>query len=202
MQFPTKENEIYKFSMTMAYGVWNHVLDFPSVDRMRLVSTIVDYKNAKIACANAVSQAKLAAGQKTQLFDVLKKVMKDCLKQSEVDVYANPEKLAEIGWGPRANLNHIQTPAQPVNLKAHENEDTTIKLSWKKGDGKQPVRNFIVERRQFSQSEFSNWQIVASSYANHIILNNQPQRLNLEFRIKAVNPSGASLPSNTAYVTI
>jgi hypothetical protein len=202
MKFPTKENDIYDLAINMATGFWNYAADFPAVDPYVLFNAIGELKDAQNVSVDAISQAKLEYKRKMELFETLKKVMKDCLKKSEVDAYDNPEKLAEIGWGPRANINHLQTPSQPTNLKAFENEDTTIDLMWKKGKGKQPVRNFIIERRQFSQSEFSNWQIVASSYDSHILLYNQPHRMNLEFRVKAVNPTGASLPSNTAYVTI
>jgi hypothetical protein len=210
MIFPKQENEIEQFAMTMAVGLWSHELDFPSVDPMQLIWTIVEYKDTRNAMSIAISQVKLAAKQKAELLDVLKRIMKDCLKQSEVDVSNNPEKLAEIGWGPRAGFNHQQIPDQPVKLKAIENENATIELSWKtcppslrqKGRGNQQVRNFIIERRELLGQTMDNWHIVASSYDNQITLNDQPKRINLEFRVKAVNPTGASFPSNTAYVTI
>jgi hypothetical protein len=200
MQFPKQENEIEQFAMTMAVGFWSHELDFPSVDPMQLIWTIVEYKDARNAMSIAISQAKLAAKQKEELLDVLKRIMKDCLRKSEVDVAAEPIKLTEIGWGPRDGIHHLRTPNQPTNLKAAVLDNTTIHLSWKKDNREQNVRNFLIESRSQSKDSVEDWQLAASSYENKIILENQPKQTNLEYRVRAVNPSGQSIPSNTIQI--
>lgn len=72
-----------------------------------------------------------------------------------------------------------------------------------------PVRCFIVERQDHqicppgrNGSDYSDWQLVATALNNEIRLEDQPTGLQLEFRVKAVNTAGESMPSNSVAVVL
>jgi len=66
-----------------------------------------------------------------------------------------------------------------------------------------PVRNYILHRRDANaQGEFGNWQLLDLFYDTLAILTDQPRTIELEYRVKAMNPAGESLSSNTATVVL
>ena len=87
----------------MAYGYWYHSGDFPSIDAGQLIQALSQYGLTKDAQGQALAQVRLATEAKRAGLKILTSIMKRCLKKSEVDAAVNPEKLALISWGPKAN---------------------------------------------------------------------------------------------------
>jgi len=128
------------------------------------------------------------------------------LKKSEVDVGADSEKLEYIGWGPKAPPSPADPPGQPRNLDAAMQGAGTVLLDWKapaRGSGGQ-VRTYVIERRQQPEGggEFGQWQQTGIALESETTLMNQPRGVQLEYRVKAVNTGGESLPSNTVAVVL
>ncbi len=128
------------------------------------------------------------------------------LKQSEVDTKADPEKLEYIGWSPKSPAHPANVPGQPRNLETVVQGPGTIFLDWKapaRGSGG-PVRTYVIERREQPNGggEFSAWTQVSIAIESEITLGGQPRGPQMEYRVKAVNGSGESVPSNTVAVVL
>jgi len=197
-RFPKKEAEISELAKQMIVGFNNHAADFPSVHLHPLISVYNLYISLRDSQVDAFSAAKLATEAKEDKLQVLKEVMKNDLKKSEVDVADEPEKLALIGWGPPKLPQSVQRAGQPINLYSANQGEGEIVLKWDNPADGGAIRNYIVQQRfqEEVDGEFSVWRVIANSFQNEIFLTNQPQRITLEYRVKAVNISGESLPSN------
>lgn len=196
-KFPTKEPDIITLADQMSAGYSSHPADFPGISQLSLNAKRLGYRNALKAQINASAQAQIATEAKNESLNVLKEVMINCLKKSEVDTADNPEKLSEIGWGPKTEPQPAQLPGQPTDLQL-VSEDKTVKLQWVRPTGSQPVRNYVIERRQ----GISDWSIFQIAYDTQITLRNQPLAIQLEYRIRAANIAGTGPFSNTVSVIL
>jgi hypothetical protein len=161
------------------------------------------YLVAKEAQVQAKAAVRLTTVSKKNSLAHLKELMKNCLKKSEVDVSGDPEKLSYIGWGPRAASQPTDIPNQPSNLAVNNVTRGALSLVWEKPNSGSIVRNYIIERRNQQEDEqFSRWTLVATAYESSVNLKNQPRGRQLEYRVKAVNTSGQSQPSNTAAIVL
>ena len=203
-KFPNKEADVVALAETMVAGLTTHAVDFPSVTVAGLSTALANYKNQRQTQENAKSQAQIATVTKDDKLDVLVEVMRNDLKLSEVDVADDPERLTEIGWGPRSVPQPIVAPGSPTELHPIAEGQGIIWLKWEKPANGGTVRNYIIERRQQIQSggEFGVWSLVNTTYNREINLTDQPENVRLEYRVKAANAAGESLPSNSVSVVL
>jgi hypothetical protein len=202
-KFPSKEVDISTLAYTMILGYIAHHDDFPNVQPFDLLNAFKRYKIASDAQIQAKSIVRLATERKNAKLNSLYQTMKGCLKKSAVDVTDDGEKLAYIGWGPRADPQPVGPPAAPGNLVSLAEGPGSVILRWDSPVGGGPVRNYIVEwREQTGGGPFGAWNIVGTALNNEINLTDQPRGPQLEYRIKAINIGGESLPSNTAAVVL
>ena len=207
-KFPKREADILALAEKMIAGYAAHMADFSSHfgGPPWLLIKRGGYIVARKAQTEALAGAQVATEQKDAKLTALVEKMKAELKKSEVDVADTPEKLEYIGWGPRHSPQLIAAPGQPVNLRSIAESADTILLQWlspQVGTGG-PVRNYIVQRRQQPEGtgQFGAWSIVGASLNNGITLTDQPRGVQLEYRVKAINIGGESIPSNTAAVVL
>ncbi len=202
-EFPKKEADILAMATQMVAGYKAHHTDFPSINWGLLNFKYMMYRIAKKFQNQVRSQVRIASAAKDSSLDTLKELMKNCLKISEVDTAASPEKLALIGWGPKAAAQMIEAPLPPRNLIAKLQEKGTITLLWDSPSGGGAVRNYIIQRRQATgSSEFGSWQIAGSSLNTHINLTSQSRGVQLEYHVKAANAAGISSPGNSIEVVL
>ena len=204
--FPKAEADVVALANAMVAGYGAHALDFPSSDAVGLTTALTDYNTTKTAQIDAEAAAQVATEAKNLKLDDLEELMRDELKKSEVDVGADSEKLEYIGWGPKAPPTPTDPPGQPRNLDPVSQGAGTLFLDWKapvRGSGG-PVRTYIIERRQqpAGGGEFGDWQQAGIAIESEVTLMNQPRGPQLEYRIKAINAGGESVPSNTAAVVL
>ncbi len=201
-KFPAKEVNIKTLAMAMLYGYWYRPGDFPSIDVIEIIDAVNLYIPARNAQDQARAAAKLATEVKNASLKVLVESMKKSLKKSEVDAVANPEKLALIGWGPKAPPSSADPPDQPSNLQTVSQGKGFVQLKWDKPTGG-GLRNYIIEGRQQDQSgDFGPWRLAATTYQTENNLSDQPQGVQLEYRVKAINTGGESINSNTVAVVL
>ena len=205
--FPRNESEVIALAGLMIAGYTAHPADFPSIDPLvdlvALQGALSDYQSDKNSQEDAKSQAQIATVTKTTALDALEELMKNDLKLSEVDVAADPTKLTEIGWGPRQAPQPVVAPGQPMNLHPVAEGQGILWLAWDSPTSGGPVRNYTVERRQQpAGGEFGDWEIVGTALNNEINLIDQPRSVQMEYRVKATNTGGDSLPSNTSAVVL
>lgn len=198
-----KEADILALVRQMVAGYQSHGADFPSINRALLNIKRIVYANARKRQIEAHSQMQLATDNKNTSLDTLRELMKSCLKKSQIDAAANPEKLALIGWGRRAILQPVEPPGQPRELNCLTQAKASILLEWNHPAGGGAVRNYIVEKRELLQDNvLDSWRLVGTALNTTICLTCQRQAVQLEYRIKAVNKAGESIPSNTAAVVL
>ena len=209
-QFPNAEADIVALASAMIAGYTAHPADFPSMDPLTdlvaLQAALSGYQTAKIAQTDALAAAQVSTETKELKLDDLEDLMRDELKKSEVDVGSDSEKLEYIGWGPKAPPTPAVTPGQPRNLDPVVQGPGTLFLDWKppaRGSGG-TVRTYVIERREqpAGGGEFGSWAQVGIALETETTLMDQPRGPQLEYRIKAVNAGGESIPSNTAAVVL
>ena len=204
-KFPKREADILALADAMFAGYFAHGAYFPSVSWIGLFLATKDYRNVKKAQVNALAVAQVATEAKNLKLDDLEEKMKADLKKSEVDVADAPEKLEYIGWGPKAPPSPADPPGQPRNLDAIIQGANTVLLDFKapaRGSGG-TVRTYVIERRdQPDGGEFGNWRQVGIALESESTIMNQPRGPQLEYRVKAINTGGASVPSNTVAVVL
>ncbi len=204
--FPRKEPDVVVLANAMVAGYGAHAADFPSADVPGLTAAVSAYSFVKNAQTDAMAAAQVATESKNVEVDALEDVMRDELKKSEVDVGGDSEKLEYIGWGPKAAPSPAATPGQPRALEALMQGPGSLLLDWKgpaRGSGG-VVRTYIIQRREqpAGGGEFGVWEQVGIALESETMLTMQPRGQQLEYRIRAVNTGGKSIPSNTAPVVL
>jgi len=205
-QFPKAEADVAALTMSMLAGYTAHPADFPSADSAALDVAYNNYVVAKNAQTDAMAAAQVATEAKNVVLDALEDVMRIELKKSEVDVGDDSEKLEYIGWGPKSAPSPSAPPGQPRSLESVAQGAGTLLLDWKapaSGSGG-AVRTYIVERRDqpAGGGEFGPWAQVGIAIDSETSLADQPRGPQLEYRVKAVNAGGESIPSNTLAVVL
>ena len=203
--FPKSEAEVVVLAEAMIAGYGAHAVDFPSVDPASLGTSLGDYKTTRDSQEDARAQAQLATEAKNEKLGELVEIMKNDLKLSEVDTVADPTKLTQIGWGPKSDPSPIIPPNQPANLTPVTEGAGTVTLKWDKpsnGSTGGYVRNYLIQRRDKDSGEFGPWNLLDTVYHEIAELSGQPQQTQMEYRVKASNAAGESLPSNVATVVL
>ena len=205
-QFPKAEADVAALVTAMSAGYAAHALDFPSADAIGLGAAHGAYLAAKVAQIDALAAGQVATEAKNIALDALEEFMGTELKKSEVDVGSDSEKLEYIGWGPKAPPSPADLPGQPRNLDPVIQGPGTLFLDWKapaRGSGG-TVRTYVIERRDEPSGggEFGDWAQTGIALETETTLTDQPRGPQLEYRVKAINAGGESIPSNTAAVVL
>jgi len=202
-KFPKREADIVALAEQMVAGYTAHAGDFPSVTVADLQAELTNYKAVKQAQEDLKGQTQIATAAKDEDLNDLVEQMKNDLKKSEVDSADVPQNLYEIGWGPRSEPQPIEAPGTPINLHPIAEGQGTVWLVWDKpaSDSGGAVRNYIIERRdQQENGQFGPWILTETTYNTEINLSGQPEAVRVEYRVKASNTAGESMPSNSISV--
>ena len=92
-KFPKSQADVFTLGHLMLMGYFEHAADFPSIDMSVFASTLSEYVSSLTQENGARAAVQSATEAKNEKLQILKKVMKDCLRKSEVDVTDSPEKL-------------------------------------------------------------------------------------------------------------
>ncbi len=206
--FPRQEPDVVALAEAMIAGYTAHPGDFPSIDPLvelvALQTALTAYQTDRQSQLDSRAQAKIATVTKSTTLDSLTELMNNDLKLSEVDVAANPEKLTQIGWGPRQDPQPVDPPGQPTNLHPVAEGQGLLWLAWDSPETGDPLRNYVVQRREqpAGGGAFGDWEIVDTALNNEISMTDQPRGVQMEYRVKAINNGGESMPSNTSAVVL
>ncbi len=200
--FPARESEIDALARQMLGGYSLHAGDFPHVLRARLQMRYHIYLLANRLQKQRLAVWRINRAARSKSFAELKRVMKECLKRSEVDVADQPQKLRYIGWGPRRKGQALTAPAAPRNLRLHILAPGLVRLTWQPPaatPGTGPVQNYLIERRELSPKPSGQpWQLITTTDQTTITLTGQRHEIELEYRVRAANAAGVSRPGNLA----
>ena len=205
-KFPKREADILALCDAMIAGYMAHFADFPSTTFWLLMTKRTWYIGGKNAQTDALAAAQIATDEKDAALAALVEKMRAELKKSEVDVGGDSEKLEYIGWGPKALPSPADPPGQPRDFEAVAQGNGSVEFDWKppaRGSGGN-VRTYVIERREQPEGggEFGDWSQAAIALESQAILMTQPRGPQLEYRVKAINTGGESIPSNTAAVVL
>jgi hypothetical protein len=202
MRYPRQQAEVVGLVDNMINGITENPQIFSHCDSVSLQNARSEYALADAALADAESKAAIAAAAKLEKFNKLQQEMKKQIKLGIVDTVDNPIQLGLIGWGTNCAPHQIEIPGSPGNLRiAAQGNDGLLCFTWDKSRSGGPVRNFIVERKQFN-GNWSEWQLAGTSYNNEIKLIKQPIGIKLEYQVRASNTSGQTMPTNTVAVVL
>ncbi|MBN2843061.1 MAG: hypothetical protein JXM68_08220 [Sedimentisphaerales bacterium] len=193
MKFPSKEQDVIKLANEMVAGYKAYATDFPSVTVTTLEDTLEAYNVALAALNAAKTTYELALQAKNLELESLRHVMKDDIKLSEADTSAEPEKLVEIGWGPRPTPVNPQIPGQVLNLRASYQQEGIVTLEWNKPRSGGAIRNYVLYRTTNNPSGGMNpWSMVDFFYDTLAELTDQPTGTKLYYMVRGSNIWGMS----------
>ena len=204
-QFPTTENDIVGLAAAMIHGYQSYPSEFPHGDAAGLQEAVENFGNAKLVQDCNHADARDATEAKDAALDALKREMERQLLQSEVDNKDDENVLEYIGWGPPSQPHKAKKPGMPRSLAAVMQAPGTVTLDWKppaRNSGG-PVRTYLIYRRdKTAMGGFSDWHQIGMALATEKTLTGQPNNVELEYRVLAVNPAGPGIPGNTAMVVL
>jgi hypothetical protein len=204
MRYPRQQADVAALVDNMIGGITENPAIFTHCNAIALQNARNEYALANNALTDAESAMALAAERKLEKFNKLQQEMKKQIKLGVVDTIDNPVELGLIGWGTKREPQQIDIPAQPTELKiTAQGDNGLLCLVWSKGrrDGG-PIRYFAIERRQLTSGGGNDWIIISTALKNEAKLVKQPTGTKLEYRVKAINSSGESMPSNTVAVVL
>ena len=134
---------------------------------------------------------------KDDALEELTDAMKSDLRYAENTVDYDDDKLKLIGWSGKKTATTLQPPGQVRQLEAPKQGSGWLFLDWKApADGGKP-KAYKVQRRVDE-----NWADIATAILSEITLVDQPEKVQLEYCIIAVNKAGEGSPSNTVMVVL
>ncbi len=201
-RYPVRQAEILALAEAMISGYSEHHDYFPHSDPTLLQQLRDEYCDAQNEQMQAAARLSQAVTAKQQALQRLRSEMKRQLKLSQVDTADDPERLDYIKWAPRAQPHHSKVPGQPMQLQSADETEGILQLQWRRPlrNSGGPVQAYIIERRQPADS--NQWLHVATAIDRRATLEDQPQGVHLEYRIRAINKAGLSEPSNTVTVVL
>jgi hypothetical protein len=200
-RFPTREADMAALAGTMVHGLAEHPEDFPDspVSVERLQEALARYNRAKEITATAEGAVAEAYEEKDKATQVLTDYMKSVLRYAEIAVRQDEGKLKNIGWSGRRDPVELQPPGAPRTLEVKREGKGWVYLDWKTPAEGGSVSAYRVLTRTSGETE---WKEVVLCFESMTVLTDQPQAVDLEFQVIAINKAGESLPSNLITVAL
>ena len=200
MEFPEREEDILQLALRMAEVIEQHPDVFPappvSPAHLRAMVEVVKAINAECALANERYREQRAKQGRT--LARVKDVLKANLMYTEMDVRGQPERLSGLGWGGRPGATDRELPGEVRDLTAQRLGDTSVVLEWRPPVDGGPAAEYRVQRRKLG----GPWEHVAREVDNDCLVSHQPQGVEFDLRVVAVNQAGAGQPSATVTVVL
>ena len=200
-RFPTREADVAALAGTMVFGLAENAEDFPDcpVSVERLQEALARYNQSKEVAATADGAAAEAYAQKEDATQALTDYMKSVLRYAEIAVGQDEGKLKNIGWSGRRDPVTLQPPGAPRTLEIKREGKGWVYLDWKTPAEGGAVSAYRVLTRTIGATE---WTEVVLCFESMTVLTEQPQGVDLEFQVVAINKTGVSLPSNLITVSL
>jgi hypothetical protein len=200
-KFPRREADIAALAGTMVFGLAENAEDFPDtpVSAERLQEALGRYNRAKDNAAAAEGAAAEAYEEKADAIQVLTDHMKSVVRYAEIAVGQDEGKLKNIGWSGRRDPAAMLPPGAPRTLEVKREGKGWIYLDWKSPADGGAVSAYRVLSRTSGETE---WKELLLCFESMTVLTDQPQGVDLEFQVVAINKAGVSLPSNLMTVSL
>jgi len=200
-RFPKSQAQI----AALAEQLWRGLLDnnaiFPQPPVhpiwIRIRKLIYQSRHGNFLAARAAAESAIA--DKDEALEILIEALKDDICYAENTVDFDDDKLKLIGWAGKKAKTPLAAPGQVRQLEAPKQGAGWLFLDWKApADGGKP-KAYKVQRRT---REGGDWKDVATAILTEATLVDQPQRIELEYRVIAVNKAGEGQAGNTVMVVL
>jgi hypothetical protein len=185
----------------MIAGLSNNTTIYPNPpvsvsDLGVMLGTFLTSEQAAIAARAA---AEIATQNKDANLDILTAAMRKDLNYAENTVDGDDTQLNLIGWAGRHAPTALAAPGQTLNLKATEQGEGTVTLTWKAPlDGGKPA-SYCIERRERPAGA---WETVSVAVVTEATLQSQTRGKEYEYRVCAINKTGQGAASNTVLAVL
>jgi hypothetical protein len=171
----------------------------PTVDLVDFGAKITSCSQARAELTEAIAMKMMATAQHQQEIADLKGMMRKQLRYAENVTSFDDAKLKIIGWADKRE--RISTPpGQVVELKAVEQGADYVVLSWTAPiDGGKPSAYKILRR---DEGESSKWLSADTAVRTTLKLTDQPRRVDLDYKVIALNKTGEGPESNMVSVVL
>ncbi len=195
-RFPRTEPTITELASLMAAGLESASDAYPNppVAAGALGALLDAFKEAVSAVTAAEAEVRKRRATKRQALTKLKRAMRADLRYAEFAARKAPEKLTQLGWGPRRSRRPLKHPGEVRNIRITGEGKTWIALAWMAPeDGGAPIA-YAIERRK---AERGSWKPVVTVMDTKHRLVDQPRGVELSYRVIAMNNAGRGAPSAT-----
>ena len=200
-KFPNSEATISDLALQIVDGLENNPAVYPappisSADLNTLAST-ANAKKLTVTAAKAANEE--AVIDKNTAYDSLVSKMKEVIRYCENTVGFSNEKLTLIGWSGRKTPEPTVAPGPPTVFTILSEGAGTISFEWVAPNLEQGGKavSYLIQRRDKGETEFGPWVQAGFVFETQLDLTDQPQGIQLEYRVSGVNLGGTSVPSNT-----
>jgi hypothetical protein len=194
-RFPTSEAEVAALASEIVFGLRENTDDFPSppvgVDELQAI--VEAYRTAHEVTVVAQGAAAEAINDKDEVLERLIDAMKGVLAYAEHAVKSDDAKLKNLGWRGRKAPSKTQPPGAPRALEVKQEGRGWVYLDWKSPANGDSVSSYRVKTRTAGETE---WKEVVLSFESMAVLQDQPQGVEVEYQVVAINRAGTSIPSN------
>jgi len=199
-RFPQTEPEIAALALLIAQGLREAAQDFPAppVSPDELQTKLDAFNAAATAAVAAETVVRSHHATKDDALEDLADSMKADLRYAEFAVKDQPEKLSQLGWGPRRDPTALQPPGEVRDIRIMAEGDTWVILNWKPPVDGGAVGVYQIQRKR----DPGAWEDAAISTATQQLISNQPRGVELSYRVFAVNKAGTGQPSATVTLVL
>jgi hypothetical protein len=199
--FPRREADVAALAGTMVHGLLENGQDFPdspvTVDALQ--EALSRYVSTKESAESAEGAAAVAYDDKQDALQDLADKMKSVLRYAEIAHRDDDGKLRAIGWSGKRDPVKLQPPGAPRTLEVKREGRGWVYLDWKSPAEGGAVSAYRVMNRTSGEAK---WKEIVLCFESMTVLTDQPQGVDLEFQVIAINKAGESLPSNLITVAL
>jgi len=206
-RFPNKESEIVALADSIKDGLRNNLATFPAppVNWSVLWGRRYEFTIARESAMSASAIAESATEDKDDALETLIDAMRTDLRYAENTTNFDDAKLKLIGWGGKKARTPLAIPGQCRLLEAPKQGESGggwVFLDWKSpADGGKPAA-YKVQRRERAGGPEGAWETIATAILTEATLVDQPEKIELEYRVIAINKAGESIESNSVLVVL
>ncbi|MBI2536642.1 MAG: fibronectin type III domain-containing protein [Gemmatimonadetes bacterium] len=201
MKFPEAEPEIAALALLVIEGLrqLGAELPAPPVPADELQARLDRFNGSKARVVVATTTLREEHAVNDRDLEDLVDGAKANLKYAEVVFRDQPERLSQLGWGPRRDGSSLEAPGEVRDIRIVSEGDTWVTLRWNPPVDGGAVGAYQIQRKR---KDGGSWENVGGSVDTVQTLSNQPRGIEMDYRVVAANKAGIGQPSATVTVVL
>ena len=199
-KFKSRQAEVLELVQSIAYGLESNpaVYPAPPVSPADLKASLANTMAGLVQVNATLAAYQMAVEAKDRSMAETVEKAKSCLRYAENTVQFDDDKLKRLGWSGRRKGKPMAAPGQAMLLKAVEQGDDWVVLKWKKPPDGGSVAAYKIQR----DNDDGKWLDVGTAVVTKAKLTDQPQLVDIRYRIVTVNKVGDGPASNTVEMVL